>query len=158
MRKLVYLLLATVALAACSTIDCPLANSVYTRYKLQGGVSRLADTLTVSTQRHTSGDTILLNRAVGVDSFQLPMSYTGNEEVLYFTMKDTLNTTHYDTITIEKDNQPHFESVDCSPSFFHNIHRIRHTGHRIDSIVINNTKVTNDNSKAHFFIYFKSGV
>ena len=62
-------------MCACSSIDCPLNNSVYARYKLAGKTKTLADTLTVFTHRHSSGDTILLNKLVEKDSFELPMSF-----------------------------------------------------------------------------------
>ena len=48
------------AITSCSTIDCPLNNTVTTSYKLKGDVAKLQDTLTITTPRTTSGDTVLL--------------------------------------------------------------------------------------------------
>lgn len=156
MQKLVYFLCLLGLICACSSIDCPLNNSVYARYKLAGETKTLSDTLTVFTHRNSSGDTVLLNKLVEKDSFELPMSFSGTEDVLFFRFNDKEKKTYIDTIAVKKTNEPHFESVDCNAVFFHTIQEIMHTRHKIDSIVIQNNRVTNDNSKATFLIYIKS--
>ena len=93
-------------LMACSSVDCPLNNTVYTNYKLMGDVTKLPDPLTILTQRHDGTDTILINQLAQADSFSLPMSYGGNKDVLYFKTKEIL-----DTVWVTKTNRPHFESV-----------------------------------------------
>ena len=160
------------SIAACSSIECPLDNRVYTTYLLAGDITTLTDTLTVSTKRLDNGiDTVLLNQAVNVDSFELPMSYNSPEVILYFTRSfrepaatetspGTSGSDYIvrltDTVVIAKNDIPHFEAVDCNPAFFHEITDIRYTRHGIDSIAINNSNVTHDSSKKHFHIYFKS--
>lgn len=52
------------ALAACSSIDCPLNNVVYAKYKLKGDVTKLEDYLTVTTKRADGNDTILLTSLI----------------------------------------------------------------------------------------------
>ena len=156
MKKLIYFLLFSLFISACSSTDCPLSSGVLARYKLMGNVKKLVDTLTISTQRHTSGDTILLNRAVNVDSFNLPMSFQGNEDVLFLSVKNTNKEIRKDTIRITKTNEPHFESVDCAAAFFHTLQKITYSRNAIDSVVVHNSKVTNDNSQTHFYLYFKS--
>ena len=64
-----------------------------------------------------------------------------------------MNTT--DTVWVEKQNLPHFESVDCNPAMFHTIKGVRTTHHAIDSIKINNDKVTYNDTKPHFLLYLK---
>ena len=155
MRKIILpitLCLVLMMAVSCSTIDCPLNNMVYAKFKLH---TKLTDTLTISTMRSDGSDSILLNKSLGTDSFQLPMSYKYNEDVLYFERK-SLSTTTLDTIKIAKTNQPHFESVDCNASIFHTITGVSYTHHAIDSIVITHTNVSYDTSKAHFLIYFKN--
>ncbi|MBQ9636285.1 MAG: hypothetical protein IJV36_00110 [Prevotella sp.] len=142
-------------LSACSSIDCPLNNRVAVVYKLMGDVAPLVDTLTISTARFDQNDTVLLNRAVGVDSFQLPISYNRPEDVLYFRRASATGWSATDTVVIEKQDIPHFEAIDCNPSYFHEIKNVRHTRLGIDSIVINQSKVTYDASKSHLLIYFK---
>ena len=61
----------------------------------------------------------------------------------------------FDTITVTKEDRPHFESVDCSPLYFHTITAINTTNNAIDSVVIINPDVSYDTSKKHIYIYFK---
>lgn len=157
-------LLAAFLLAACSSIDCPLNNRVMASYKLAGDVASLTlDTLTVSTLRSQSegDDTVLVNRAFGVDSISLPMSYSRAEDEFYFAFSPVLDdaTTRpaaIDTVWVEKSNEAHFEAVDCSPAMFHTITGVRHTTHAIDSIRINYPHVTYNDAKAHFLVYLKA--
>lgn len=159
MRKIIPLV--AMVLTACTTIDCPLNNTVYAKYDLYnaaGVVDTLHDTLTVTTTRKSDGqDTVLLNRAVGVTTFSLPVSYAGEEDVLTFTIKSKDGTQTTDVVKMGKTNQPHFESTDCSPSFFHTVSHISHTDAAIDSIVISDPNVDNDANKTHFKIYFHPG-
>ena len=41
-------MLAALLMAACSTVDCPLNNTVYAQYVLRGPVTTLPDTLTIT--------------------------------------------------------------------------------------------------------------
>lgn len=158
MRKVIFGLLAMLLMAtACSSIDCPINNRAYTKYRLQGNVKTLTDTLTVLTKRQDGQDTILLNKSVGKDSFELPMSYIRTVDELYFALTNKLNQTTHDTVRITKTNYPHFESVDCPLAYFHTITGVSTTLHNIDSIVVNSSNVTYDISQPHFYIYFKSG-
>ena len=153
-RKLVVLLWCLLAIS-CSSIDCPLNNRVYMIYKLQGDEVPLSDSLTIYSNRTDENDTVRLNRAVNVDSFLLPVSYRRHEDILFFRRSNNTGWSVTDTVVIEKDDMPHFESIDCSPNYFHTIKRVRHTRLGIDSIVINKNNVTYDTSKPHLFIYFK---
>ena len=146
MRKIALLLVAVVAvIASCSSIDCPLNNTVYTKYRLAGDVTTLDDTLTISVKRTSGADTVLLNKALRVDSFSIPLSYSHESDEYYF-----------DTMTITKTNEPHFEPVDCPATMFHTLQQVKCTHHRIDSVVINQNKVSYDAQKPHLLIYFKS--
>ncbi len=150
---------AAAMLAACSTLDCPMNSRVMAKYKLAGEVTTLTDTLTVSTTR-TGGDgndTVLVNRLTATDSLSLPMSYSLAADTLYFTLtQEESGTATTDTVRVGKTNMPHFEAVDCTPSMFHEITGIGYTRHNIDSIKVNYNKVTNNDAKAHFLIYFKN--
>ena len=56
-----------VSIGACSSIDCPVQNTVSTQYAFAtaaGERDTLADTLTVSTIRQNGTDSILLNKSV----------------------------------------------------------------------------------------------
>jgi hypothetical protein len=62
-----------------------------------------------------------------------------------------------DTLWIAKDDYPHFESVDCNASYFHKLTSIRHTHNCLDSVVIVNPSVTNDDQVVHILLYPKIG-
>lgn len=150
-RLLVLVLLACCLLGgACSSVDCPLNNTVYTNYKLMGRVTTLPDTLTISTTRENGSDSVIINRQVNTDSFSLPLSYGHDEDVFFLNVNGSM-----DTVWVRKTNEPHFESVDCGPNYFHTITGVRFTRNTIDSVTINNNDVTYDVTKKHFYIYFK---
>lgn len=146
-------------LAACTSIDCPVQNSVFTVYNLKKGydlgVDTLRDTLTISTIRMEGNDTVLLNKNINTTTFSLPISYSNAEDTLFFEISNK-DWHSIDTVYIKKDNTPHFESVDCQVSFFHDIKEVRTTNYAIDSIVINKSLVDYDQTTEHFHIYFKN--
>lgn len=155
MRKIIPLILtAALALAGCSSIDCPLNNTVYMKIMLQGNNKPLTDTLSVTTRKEVGKDSVYINRQVNTDSLMIPMSYKQDEDVLYFVVNTTTGRTFIDTVSIKKENQVHFESMECQPSFFHTITNVRTTHNFIDSIVINNKEVNYDATKPHFHLYF----
>lgn len=159
-KALVVAIIAGLGLSACSSIDCPLNNRTYASFKLAGDVTKLVDTLTISTPRNIDNpeeDTVLINRLVDTDSLSLPMSYQRTEDIYIFTFvqKDTELKT-IDTLWVSKENEPHFESVDCNPVMFHTIKDVRFTQRAIDDIKVNYNKVTYNDAKAHFLIYLKN--
>lgn len=159
-KALVVAMTAGLGLSACSSIDCPLNNRTYASFRLAGDVTKLVDTLTVSTPRNIDNpeeDTVLINRLVDTDSLSLPMSYQRTEDIYIFTFvqKDTELKT-IDTLWVSKENEPHFESVDCNPVMFHTIKDVRFTQRAIDDIKVNYNKVTYNDAKAHFLIYLKN--
>ena len=139
-------------LNSCTEIDCPVTNGVLANYVVQGDTLR--DTLTVSAIRENKTDTVLLNRLVKTTKLSLPMSYSGDSDRLrfVFTSKDGLTTV--DTVTVGKTNVSHFESVDCSPVFFHTLTSVADTGTRISRIEINNPNVDYDGTKENILIHF----
>ena len=152
-------ILSSLLLSACSSIDCPLNNRVFAKYKISGDTSIISDSITVSAplSQAEGDDTVLVNKSSGIDSLNIPMSYNHPEDMLLFTVnvKDT-TLSYTDTVWVEKEDLPHFESIDCNPSFFHTIKGVRCTHNIIDSIKLNNPNVTYNDAKAHFIIYFKS--
>ncbi len=148
----------TLFLAACTTLDCPVDNTVETRYGIldsSGNTFSLTDTLWVYSYKIDGTETLLLNSLINASKFYLPISYSHPEDVLYFYQKND-SVQMLDTVWIKKEDYPHFESVDCSASFFHTITGIRYTTNGIDSIVINNRTVNYDSTTVHFHLYPKS--
>lgn len=154
-----WLFLIILITASCTTIDCPLNSLVYTQYKLmnaEGKADTLTDTLTISTVKTDGTDSILINKNINTTEIALPISYSLPQDVFYFETKDTLTgTATIDTITVTKTDRPHFESVDCSPLYFHTITAVSTTHNAIDSAKIINSDVSYDTSKKHIYIYFK---
>ncbi len=135
---------------ACSSIECPVQNTVATVYECG---DTLKDTLTVHTKLKSGKDTILLNKKINATGFKLPISYQHPVDTLLF---ETVKLAVTDTVWVEKSDFPHFESVDCGVSYFHELRSVRSTNQGIDSIVITKSFVDYDPSKAHILIYFKS--
>jgi hypothetical protein len=158
MRQVVVGLVAVLLVSACSTIDCPVQNTVYTVYNLYTSdqrVDTLRDTMYVYTHRRDGSDTLLFNSGIGLTAFSLPISYSHPEDTIFFlTMKDRAVAT-VDTVFIKKEDIPHFESVDCSASFFHRLTAVRSTHYAIDSIVISKNFVDYDATSPHFHLYLK---
>ena len=154
MRK-VLLLLSLAFIVSCSSVDCPVKNwvrSYYDVYDSSGAQLMLKDTLTVYTQRKDGSDTIILNSGIGLQTFDLPVSYTLPEDTLYFHFYN-LDYDVTDTVWIQKENYPHFESLECKATYFHKLTGVRYTTHAIDSLVLKNPNVNYEDQTTNFFIY-----
>ncbi len=159
----IFILSSFLTFLSCSSIDCPVQNTVAVRYAVgyedNTGTfvqETLTDTLWIFTQRKDGTDTLLLNRAVGAKEFTLPVSYQHPEDVLLFLVADTAHIITVDTVWMKKDDIPHFESVDCSAHFFHNITAVRSTHYRIEDIVIKESSVTYNPGVQNLLIRFKT--
>ena len=153
-----FICLSSLVIISCSSIDCPVQNIVSVQYEIRdkaGAALSITDSLSVITQRN-DGQYVSLNRLIGKSAFSLPISYSHPEDVLFFCFKDSVKTL-VDTVWIKKDDIPHFESVDCSAAFFHELTNVRHTHNAIDSLVLINPSVTYDVNTVHFYLYPKTG-
>ena len=83
------------------------------------------------------------------------ISYTQPEDVLYMLVRNAKGINYLDTIRIKKENYPHFESVDCQVSYFHEITAVSTTHNAFDSIAIHHSSVNYDTSNDHFYLYVK---
>ncbi len=162
MRKIIIVTFLAFAIVACTTIDCPVQNLVYTNYaikKADGTVDTLnTDTLWIISKRANGTDTLLLNALCGssATAFSLPISYTQPEDVFISLLSCNSGKQFIDTIRIKKDNFPHFESVDCQAAYFHTITAVNTTHNVIDSLVIHHPYVNYDITNTHYYIYFKA--
>ncbi len=140
-----------ILMMACSSIDCPVENTVALNCEV---LNPIEDSLFVWTQRSDGRDT-LLNRGISITSFALPVSNQHPEDMLVFCRLDTAKAVTLDTLWVAKNDIPHFESVDCKALFFHELTGVRSTHHGIDTVSINNKSVTYDSSVTHLYIKFK---
>ena len=154
MRKWLFFIGMTL-IVSCSSIECPVNNMVVAVYDIcdaDGEPVALEDTLTVSTKLRNGVDSVLLNKAVGVVGFSLPVSQDHPVDEFYFNFFGK----HYnvtDTVWIEKDDIPHFESIECKATFFHELKGVSYTEHVIDSLVIKKAFVDYDDKTTHINIY-----
>lgn len=151
---------AAMALGACSSIECPVENTIATYYGLYKGdmtTDTLSDTLSIYTKMADGRLALIFNKGVETSDFALPISYINAEDTLFFERYDSVKYV-VDTVYIQKENYPHFESVDCQLSYFHSITGVRSTTYGIDSIVINNPSVSYDSQVENIRIYFKSAL
>lgn len=156
MRKIVAALLA-VLLAACSSVDCPVENTVALVCELRkaGGTADTLsiDTLTITTTRRDGNDTTLINRLTKASSFTLPISSGAEADTFHVTLSDTLGNSRTATLRVAKTDEPHFESVDCAMSHFHTLTATSVEGSGIDSVTIHKTNVDYDASTSHLYFY-----
>ena len=160
MRKTLALLLTALLTGACSSIDCPLENTVNLVcgfYKADGTPDTLhIDTLSISTTRLDGNDTTLINRDVRATGFKLPISSGAAADTFLIMLTDTLHIQSANRIIVNKTDLPHFESVDCKMSYFHTINDVTWSGPRIDSVTVTKQQVDYDASAQHLHIYFKA--
>ena len=148
-----------IAVAACESTDCPINNIVYSTYGFYAATDegeskiQVLDTLTITA---AGTDSILINRLVRGSEVELPVSYSAATDTLIFHFTDTTSRTRRDTIWIDKENIPHYESRTCPASMFHHVTAVRWTRLLVDSVSIVNPNI-NYNVSENFKIYFRSG-
>ena len=172
LSSIAVMMLAVILMTACSSIDCQLNGSVYCTYQLKnqyGEDMQFTAPLTVTLCETEKGDSVIIYSENNVSSFDVPMSYDAYTDMimLTLTLTDTIHstteegkdTTYYETrplndvIRISKTNEPYFESIDCAARYNHTIENVQSSNNFIDSLVINDVKVTNDASKENIYIY-----
>lgn len=165
MQNSLWILLLSIGMMfqSCKEIECPLDNVVAMTvglYHAENDQSlTLADTLTV---KAAGTDSILLNRAMGLSSFLLPVRQTSTSDTLLLCFSNSKNQKAIDTIFVAHTNEPHFESVDCPPAVFHTIRSVAWTSHplsqmplTIDSVAVVRTKVNYDDVE-NLKVYLRS--
>lgn len=159
MLKAFLAVVGLLGVVACSSVDCALQKKVECKVQMvdaNGQEVAFDGYLTVSIAEPTD-ETVkdtLLNRLDKVSSFSFPLSYAADVDILRLSFSNREeNADVIDVLSIEKSNEPVFESVDCAPRFNHTISSVSCTSNIIDSVKINNKKVDNDASKVHLRIY-----
>ena len=160
LRSLFLLIVSSTMLLSCNDTDCPLSNSVYATYGLYNSQTKaaisLSDTLTVTA---LGTDSVLLNKATGINSVDLPVNYVSASDTLIFHFTRSTGTTDYQ-IVMHHTNEPYFESAECGTAIFHSVPKIEltqsasteATPFKIDSIGITNKKINYDKTE-NFKLY-----
>lgn len=153
---IIIIALLTAVITGCSSIDCNIEGRVQCHYTIQdqdGNGSALNYPISVSLHRTAVGsDTVYINQMSSVSSFDLPMSYGADTDEIALTLHLTDSTSITDVIWVTKTNIPQFESVDCAPRYNHQLQSTRSTHNFIDTVLINNPKVSNDASVSNIHI------
>ncbi len=153
LRKL-FFVAGLAALTGCSNIDCPLDNLVEMSCGLYDADThasyKLTDSLTVIS--HGVQSVVLLNRAQNVSTFLLPLRQAAPCDTLLLRFANGKGQSATDTLYVEHDNTPHFESIDCPMSVFHQLKSVRWTSHplsqmplTVDSVAIVRKTVNYEN-------------
>lgn len=154
---------------ACEVENCPpntLSYAHFTFVDQNGRGIQITDTVTVVGQAYAdvenpSGQTVqdsllsdtIINRETGVQSLQLPLSYA--DETRFIISYHTRQRAYAgsDTIRIKHKNIPYFTNLDCGTMMFYTVTEASFTHHQLDSMVITNPNIDN-NEKENFKIYF----
>ena len=112
-RKFKYipaLSLAIYSLAACTNIDCPLDNVVVATCGLYSAEDQSSLTIsdTLSVLAGGVKDTVLLNSAQDISSFQIPMRQSSAADTLLLRFSNAMGQTATDTIYCGHTNSLHF--------------------------------------------------
>lgn len=173
MRRLPFILsiilLACLVIPACEVENCPPNTLSYAHFALVDQYGRgvqITDTITVIGQtradvENASGETVqdslladtIINRENGVESLKLPLSYS--DETSFIIIYHSLQHTYAgrDTIRISHKNIPYFTNLDCGTMMFYTVTETHFTHHQLDSLVITNPNIDN-NEKENFKLYF----
>lgn len=151
-RYLLVSVMAMLAVASCSSIDCSVNSVVSCVYGFRNSANEkvtLQNPITVVAHRPMDGsDSVLVNRLTKANELTLPMSYALDADTLDFIMQviTELGDTIYpmDRVVVAKTNEPVFESVDCTPRYNHTITSVQSTHNFIDTLVVNKAFVTTD--------------
>lgn len=178
MNKLLsFILLLGVAstfLLGCSESDCPLTTTSYAHFSFLDSEThnsiQFTENITVTgfinkdvivTEVLPDGSTTevivkdsLINDTVfnnPQNSMSVPLSYTTKTTyVMHYTelMKDTIKVYHKPT--------PFVSNIDCNPMIFYKVEHIEYTTNALDSIVIVNPDINNE-EKNNFQIFYTTG-
>lgn len=151
------LTVVAIVLGSCSSTDCPLNNVVQCHYTFYSSETKKAvaytDTLSV-----VAADSVVLNKLVNSQTFALPISYVMAEDTLLFQFR-TPEKTDNTRIIVTHTNTPHFVSLECGTSYFHQITSVTTSSDSsspiIDSVIVSNKDV-NYNQNENIRIYLSN--
>ena len=132
--------LTTLSVARFDFLDSQTGKSVaLTNGATVTGIATIADTLNVDT---------VFNQAKSY--MTVPLSYTNKTTyVLHYTelMRDTIEVTHQ--------NIPFVSNIECGTMMFYQIESLRYTTNALDSVVLINPRITNEETR-NFNIYYRT--
>jgi len=155
-RHIVYamskLLCLAVSIAACSSEDCPINNTVAGKMVFYDQKNRpvvINGILSVSVMR-PQGDSVVLNQKSNASELVFPLSYTHETDTFVFDYNGGMV---YDTLYISHTNSPTLVSVACGTAMYHSITKAHCTRHMIDTLIIKSAEVNYDERENIQVIY-----
>ena len=154
-KILLALLVAFMLIPACEVENCPPNALTYAVFTIKDGTGadvEFSDEISVIGIMITDeGEEVcdtLINEEDDVSSMSLSLSYGSvTKFVIVYYGGDT------DTITITHKNIPYFFNVDCGLMMFYEIEDVETTYYEIDSVVLVNPNIDN-NETENFYIYY----
>ena len=160
MRKIPFplLLLLTVCgflTQSCSESDCPLTTTSMARFDFLDSKTHQSVSFTEGVTVAgivTEGDTLLIDTVFNQAQtyMSVPLSYTDKTTfVMHYseTLRDTIELTHR--------NVPFVSGIECSPMMFFEVEALRYTTNVLDSIILINPEINNEEKK-NFNIYYRT--
>ena len=147
-------LLVAILLGSCGETDCPLSTVSLAHFDLLDSNSHqpvsFKDSVTVTGIIETpdSLDIVPLYNMVQ-SSISLPLGHTNKTTyVIHYTklMRDTIVLTHQ--------NIPFISNIECGTMLFYNVESVSYTTNALDSVVLVNANITNEEKK-NFNIYYR---
>ncbi|MGL4518131.1 MAG: DUF6452 family protein [Phocaeicola sp.] len=156
MNKLLYFLLligaTSTLLLGCSESDCPLIKISYANFSFLDSETHQAVKFTqdITVTGFVVKDTLISDTLFNKpeSSMSLPLSYTEKTTyVMHYTdlMKDTIEVYHQP--------RPFVGNIECNPMVFYTVQSVTYTRHALDSVVIVNPDITNE-EKNNFQIFY----
>lgn len=138
-NKFIYLAAFTIALLLMSCengYDCYLENVAYNRIGFYRSDStevkyEFPEALTVSLMINGE-NTIAVNHIQDTDNLMLPISHTSECDTVIFNYENNIT----DTLYVQHENIPYYQSMECGVIMYHKLKDIEHTGIYIDSVAI----------------------
>jgi len=137
------------SLTGCTEVECPLDSIVALTCGLYSAETGEPHKLSATLDVLAAGtDSVLLNQATGISSFQLPVRRGIATDTIVFVFTNDVPQEAADTLFLTHTDQPHFEALDCPGTVFHTLQGVRWTSHAlslmpltVDSVSIVRTSV-----------------
>lgn len=158
-KYLLHLLFLTIiyglSLQSCGESECPLSTISYARFDFLDSKTHTAvgitNGVTITGISEVDGEILedtLYNLAQS--DMSLPLSYT-NQTTYIMHYSETLR----DTIEITHKNIPYVSDIECGTMMFYQVEGLRYTTNALDSVVLINPEITNEEKK-NFYIYYRA--
>lgn len=142
-------------LQSCGESECPLTTISYAHFDFLDSKTHAAVSITngatitgISVVEGEVLEDTLFNLAQ--NSMSLPLSYTDRTTyVMHYseTLRDTIEVTHK--------NIPYVSDIECGTMMFYQVEGLRYTTNALDSVVLINPEITNEERK-NFNIYYRA--